>query len=170
MALGVLLGHPEVDVEQQEGAVRRRLGPSTVEHLAEPGDVDELVVVGQALERQRLVGGPGRSPSLEDPGSVDAERSEPADERRGVHVAVAVDGDLATRGHALRVEEALDLGLVDGVDPGDGERDGAGHVAASRDAAPVPAVVGDQRSDVDDRQVRVVESLMELGGGDRGHR
>ena len=42
VALGVLLGDAEVDVEQQELLVRRRLGSLAGEHVAQPRDVDEL--------------------------------------------------------------------------------------------------------------------------------
>ena len=41
MALRVLLGHPEVDVEEAERAGRRRLWAPAAEHVAEPRDVDE---------------------------------------------------------------------------------------------------------------------------------
>ena len=45
VALGIFLGDPEVDVEEQELLVRRRLGPLPVEHVAQPRDVDERLVV-----------------------------------------------------------------------------------------------------------------------------
>ena len=83
-----------------------------------------------------------------------------ADERGGVVRAVAVDDDVAAGDDPLLVEEAPDLGLVDDVEPGGREGDGARDVAAARLAVPAPAVVGGERADVDDGQSRVVESLL----------
>ena len=51
MALLVLLGHAEVDVEEEEPAGGRRLGAAAGEELAEPVDVDEPVVAGEPIDR-----------------------------------------------------------------------------------------------------------------------
>jgi hypothetical protein len=56
VTLLVLLGNTEIDVEEQERAGRRRLRPLAVEYLAEPFGVDELVVVRETLDGQRLIG------------------------------------------------------------------------------------------------------------------
>ncbi len=73
------------------------------------------------------------------------------------------DDDVAPGGDALGREQALDLGLVDGVEPDGRECDCARHVAAAGLAVAPPAVVGGQRPGVDDGQGRIVESVAEFG-------
>jgi hypothetical protein len=45
-------------MKELERTQRRRLRPTAVQQLTQPIGVDELLVVGQAIDRQRLVGGP----------------------------------------------------------------------------------------------------------------
>ena len=52
VALLVLLGDAEVDVEEEEAAGGRRLRPLAVEHGAEPVDVDEALVPRKPVERE----------------------------------------------------------------------------------------------------------------------
>ena len=170
VALGVFLGHAEVHVEEQELLVGRRLGRLPVEDVAQPRDVDELVVVGKPIEWQRRVGGPGRGPILVGASAGDAEIGEGRHELGGVVRSVAVDDDVAVGGDPLLVQEPPDLGLVDDPQPAGREGDRSRDVAAAGLAIPAPAVVGRERSDVDDGSSRVVQSLSEFGGGDRAHR
>ena len=101
-------GTPKLTWNSRKSAVRRRLGPSTVEHLARArrcrracrssgrrssGSASSAAQAGAPPSRIRAPSMPS-APSLRD-------------ERRGVDVAVAVDDDLAAGDHALRVEEAL---------------------------------------------------------------
>ena len=62
----VLLGDAEVHVEQEGVGAGRRLDGLPGEHVAQPADVDQALVVGQAVDRVRRVDGPGREPALED--------------------------------------------------------------------------------------------------------
>ena len=79
MIFGVLLRDAEVDVEQEPLAGRRRLGPFAIDDLAEPVDMDEPVVVDQAVDGAAVVGCPGAEAAVED-GDV---RDAPGLERRG---------------------------------------------------------------------------------------
>ena len=170
VSLGVFLGHAEVHVEEQELLVGRRLRRLPVEDITQPRDVHELVVVWKTIEWQRWVGGPGRGPILVSASAGDAEIGEGRHELGGIVRPIAVDDDVAIGGDPLLVQEPPDLGLVDDPEPAGREGDGSRDVAAAGLAVPTPAVVGGERSDVDDGSSRVVQSFAEFGGRDRAHR
>ena len=161
MSVRVFLRHAEIDVEEDELASRSGLGPFPVEHLAEPLDVDELLVLGQPLDGETLVGRPGRKPGLEDPRALDAEAVELG--RKGIRFEpIAIDHDVASSGDALGKEQAIDLCRIDAVKPRRGKGDGAGNVAAAGFSLEPPAVVGGDRSYVHDRGRAIGEASVEL--------
>ena len=89
-------GTPKFTWKSRNLLAGRRLGRDPVEDVAQPRDVDELVVVRKAIERQRRVGGPGAGPVLVRRGRPAMPRSaSAADELGGVVRSVAVDDDLA---------------------------------------------------------------------------
>ena len=132
--------------------------------------MDQRLVARELLEREPVVGGPSRGARGMGAGRLDAVDAQPGDELSRVGQSFAVYDDVAVGGDPLGVEEAPDLVLVDGPQPGGRERDGARDVAAARLAVGAPAVVGGQRPDVDDGETRVAESFSELVCGDGGHR
>src|SRR5205809_1070202 len=70
--LGVFLWHPKVHVEEQELPVRwSRLRVLPVERLAEPFDMDEPVVLRQALDRSICDARPGQESAVENPNVED---------------------------------------------------------------------------------------------------
>ena len=111
MALRVFLGHPEVHVEEQELALGRGFRALAREDLAEPVDVDELVVLRQALDRQVRVGRPGREAVGVDADVLDAELGQARGDGLGIVGPGAVDDDVPPGDDALLVEDAADLGL-----------------------------------------------------------
>ncbi len=173
MRLRVLLRNTEVDVEQEEVPGRCGLGRLTRQHLPEPIDGDELLVLRQLLDGERLVGCPGSEAARVDARARDAEPLERARDGRSVVRIVAVHHDLAIGGDALPGEQPRDLRLVDGGEPVGRQRGGARDVPATRFAAKSPAVVRRERPDVEDRERRVVEAIPQLcgidGSGGRGH-
>ncbi len=181
VALRVLLGDAEVHVEEQGLRVVVRLGALAGEQLADPLDVDEAVVVREALDREAVVRSPGREAGLVAEDVVVTELGQSRVESRRVLGAVAVDHDRAVERDALREKETLDLGLVDAAQPGRREDRRAWDVAAACLALEAPAVVGGDRADIDDGQARVGQAPVELVGRDgprgrsqdlirRGHR
>ena len=162
MALLVLLGNAEVDVEEQEVAVRRGLGRVACEQLPQPGGVHEFVVVRKALDRERLVGGPLRPARVVHADALLAQFDESRSHRPDLFGEVAVQHDLARVGDVLDPEQPLNLGGVDAIQPRAREGDRARDVAASCGARQVPAVVGGERTDVDDRQSGVVQAKAKL--------
>jgi hypothetical protein len=101
--------------------------------------------------------------------AVDAEALESRGQLDRIVGAIAVQDDVAAGGDTLGREEALDLGLVDGAQPGGQERRRAGDVAAARISPETPPVVGGHRADVDDRDRRVVKPVAKSSGGDGRH-
>lgn len=164
----VLFRNAEVDMEQLERAQRRRLGPSSVQQLAKPIGVDELLVVRQAVNRQGRIGGPLGPTTPVNPDSGLAQLGEPRLERDRVLRTIAIQDDLATLKDALRLQQPLHLGLVDAVQPRNREGDRSGDVTPSGRTARAPAVVGRQCPDVDYGQVGGAELLAKFGQGD-GH-
>src|SRR6185295_9106088 len=142
VALLVLLGDPEVDVEQEELAVGCRLGPPAGQNLAEPLDVDEPVVSGELVDRQARVGRPRPEAVLVDAGGVDPEPAEPRDEAPGVVESLAVDRDLSSGHDPLAGQLPLDLRRVQAVEPGRRKGDGARDVPAASVVPDAPAVIG----------------------------
>ena len=158
MVLLVLLGNPEIDVEEQEAACRSGFRALTREELCEPFGMDEPLVVRETLDGKRRVVRPLRPAVLLDSELCVAQADQPAPEHRHVIGLVPVEDDLATGNDVLLVQQSLDLDLVDALQPRGGKGDSSRDVTASRLARQSPAVVGGQRPDVDDRQVRVRES------------
>src|SRR5207237_6033096 len=66
----------------------------------------------------------------------------------------------------LGAEELLDLGRLDALEPCDRERNGTRDMAAAGFAAEAPAVVGSDRTDVDDGDRRIGNASAELLGRD----
>jgi MinD-like ATPase involved in chromosome partitioning or flagellar assembly len=64
VAFRVLLRDAEVDVEQAERAVRCRFGSPAGQDLAQPLDVDELVVPRKPFYREARIGGPCPEPRV----------------------------------------------------------------------------------------------------------
>ncbi len=140
MRLGVLLRNAEVDVEQAEVAGRGRIRRLAIKNGLQPVDVNELLVLREPVDPERRVGRPGSKARLVDAGALDAEADQPLGQPGRLGSACAVDGDLAVGGDALAREQPGDLGLVDGVEPRDRERNGARDVAAAE--RPLVRVVG----------------------------
>src|SRR5215208_7124228 len=155
-------------MEQGESLGRRRLRRLAVENATEPVDMDQLVVLRQAFDREFRVGRPRWPASGEHSNAFDLELREAGVHGCDVLGRRAIHDDVTARCEALRQEEAIDLRRVDAADPRCGECDGTGDVAPTRLAVEPPAVVGGERPDIDDREVRVMETVAELGGGDRG--
>ena len=164
VTVGVLLGYPEVHVEEHVAGRRGRLGPFACEHRLQPGDVHQLVVVRQALDGQAFVGRPGGPAGVIAAHVLEAARQQVARERDGVVRPVAIDHDRAAGLNALRTEEAFDLGRIHGSQPIARERHSARDVAAAGLASEAPAVVGGQWAHVDDRQCRVAQPVTKLVG------
>ena len=76
MAVRVFLGDTEVDVEQEVLPVPERVGAAAVDQLAHLLGVDELLVVGQLLDRVPFVSRPGREPGLVSPDIAETRRVE----------------------------------------------------------------------------------------------
>jgi hypothetical protein len=167
VTLGVFLGHAEVHVEQKESGVVVGLRLLAVEQLAEPFRVHESAVVGEAIDRQALVGRPcGQALFVQADVRV-AELFQQIAQRPSVGGAITVDDDGARCENSLRLEKLADLGLVDALEPGDRERGGAGKMAAACLAAETPAVERGDRADIDDREARLSEAGPELFSCDR---
>jgi hypothetical protein len=98
----VFLGDAEVDVEQEDAACRRRLGPASVEDFAEPRRMDQLTVARELLDRVAIVGGPIGPAGLEAPESGDADRLQAVDQRARVGLVVAVDDGGRPRREVVR--------------------------------------------------------------------
>jgi hypothetical protein len=100
----VLFRNPEIDVEDPVLAGRSGFRASPIQQVAEPFGVNELLVVGQAIGRQRLVGRPlGPSARVDADACVAQLRQSPPDGRRVLR-PIAVDDDLSAWKYALRVE------------------------------------------------------------------
>ena len=168
VVLGVLLGNAEVDVEQEPSTRRRDLRRPAGEEIAEPVDVDEPLEPGQIFDGPIVVGRPGRPIALESDDPVKAEAGEPQLERVGVGRFVAVDDDRVVRVHAPGRERRLEIDIRQAAEPLDRERGGPGDVPAARLAAEMPAVVGRERSQVDEMEVGLAEPGEELVGGHGG--
>ena len=160
VALLVLLGHAEVDVEEEEAVAWRGLRTLAVEHGTEPVDVDEALVPRKPLEGEGLVLEP-RIPVFVRPDARVVERREPR--RKGGRV-VAVEHDLTVGGHAFRHEHVAEVGVVEEPLPLAGKRDRAGDVAAAGGAVGAPAVEQVEWPGVDDRECGFVQAPAELLG------
>ena len=161
VAVGVLLRHPEVDVEEEESIPVVAFRTPAGDELVEPIGVDQPVVARQPLHRQALVRGPVRPSGFEDQDRVSA-CFEPERERPRVPRVVPVNDDRAALANPLLIDLALNLRLVEAVQPRVGERHRAGHVAAAALVVESPAVVRRGGADVDDRHVRLVEEPAEI--------
>ena len=104
VVLLVLLGNPEVDVEEQESARRRGLRPAAREELREPFGMDEPLVVRQALDGKACVGRPLGPAVLVDADICVPQVGQPAPERRDVLGVVAGEDDLAAGDDVLLVQ------------------------------------------------------------------
>ena len=113
MALGVLLRNAEVHVEEQEPARGRGLGLASGEDLLEPGDVDELLVPGKALDGKGAVRSPLLPTGLVRARSVIAECRQSREQRRGGARAIPVDHDLTTGVDVLRPQQLDDVGVIE---------------------------------------------------------
>ena len=170
MAVDVLLGNAEVDVKEEVTPRRCRFRMAAAEQLPEPVVVDELLVVGQSLEREAFVCGPlgpagvGANRCLDSP-------CDPVTEER-CPFGVAVDHELGAFGDPFVDEELLKLALVEPRQPGGGKRDRTRDVAASGSTRLAPTVVVEQRSYVDDAEAGLPDSASQLACGDLrfGHR
>ena len=128
--------------------------------------MDELAVAGERLGRQSRIVQPGGPAARELADLVEAVRAEsPGDAVRVVR-GRAVDDDRSVRAHAVRGEPLDDLAALERLEPRRRERGGAGDVAA-RHAVHGPAVVSDQRPDVDDGDPARGEGRVELVRRDR---
>ena len=162
--LGVFLWHPKVHVEEQELPVRwSRLRVLPVERLAEPFDMDEPVVLRQALDRSICDARPGQESAVENPNVEDPQPLQSGSDRGGFETG-AVD-DHRSLGHdLLGHEESVDLGFVNAVQPAAREGHGARNVPSARLIVKPPAVVCRQRSDIDDGEGGVLEPRVKLVG------
>ena len=113
--------------------------------------------------------GPGGRATDEDPYGRDAESPDLVGDRVGIEVAIAVDDDLVPGCDALGLEKALDLGFVDGLEPGRREGDGTGQMPSSRLVVPSPAVIRGQRPDIDDGQRWLVDAFAQFVYRDHRH-
>jgi hypothetical protein len=166
VVLRVLLGHAEVDVEEEVPAGRRGLGPTAVEQLLEPVGVHELLVVRQGLDRKGLVGRPLRPAGRVRANARVTQLGQRRPEGRDV-LGIAVQHDLSAEDDVLRLEQAIDLGVVDACEPRARERDGSLDVTSASFPVRAPAVVGRQPPDIDDRQSVVGEPPAQLGRRNR---
>ena len=164
VSVGVLLGDPEVHVEEHVAGRRGGLRPLSCEHSLQPGDVHQLVVVRQALDRQALVARPRGPAGVIGVHVLETTREEVTGERDRVDGPVAVDHDGTAGLNALRSEEAFDLGRIHGSQPIPRERHSARDMAAADLASEAPAVVRGQRAHVDDRQGRFAQPIAKLVG------
>src|SRR5919201_668463 len=126
--------------------------------------MDELVVVRQSLDGQVRVGRPLGPSSFVDSDALVAQVRQPGPDRQDTLRIIAVEDDLPARKNTFRVEQPLDVGAVDAVQPGAREGDGSRDVSAPSLSTTTPAVVAGQRADVDDGEIGFVESPPELGG------
>ncbi len=168
MAFLVLLRDAEVDMEQEEPAGRGRFRATAGEELAEPLDVDEPVVLRQALDGTLGCRNPAREAAGQDPGRLDPVRPEHVGDNGRFGVVLAVDHDVAPGRDPLAAQEPDDLGPVDADEPGRRQGDRARDVAAARLVTDPPAVVGAEGPDVDDRQLGPGQDGLEPGGVDGG--
>jgi hypothetical protein len=161
VAVAVLLGHSEVDVEEQVPARGSRLGRAAGEQLLQPRRMDELAVTLEPLDRQRRVGAPLGEAGVVGPRAHAQMLGDPAVED-GCGVAAAVDDDLLAGRDPLALEGEEELRVVETRQPTGGERHRARHVATADVALDPPAVVRRQRACVDDAQARFAEPRGEL--------
>ena len=168
MSVGILLGYAKVHVEEQDLPGRSGFRRLAIEQASKPVDVDELVVVGQAIEGEGFIRRPLAPAALMDPNTFMAIVDQPCGKGGHIPRAVAVDHDVAVWSDAFCLQQSLDFFLVDALQPGAGECHGAGDVAAPGLTSEPPAVVRGHRPNVDDAQVRIAEPIAELGGRDWG--
>ncbi len=162
MVLLVFLGDAEVDVEQDGPPRRGGLRGLAGEQPTKPVDVDESLVVRQFLDGQIRIGRPRREPGFQRPDPAVPIGDQPRLESGGVLRSIRVEDDRAVRRDPLLPEQPDDLGFVDRVEPGGGECDRTGDVAAARLAVEAPAVECRDRPQVHDGQFGVVEALAKL--------
>ncbi len=159
VCLEILLGHAEVDVEEEGSALGRRLGSCAVDERTQPRGMHQRLVARQLVDRQRVISRPGAEPTLEDADIGQTPRPQDRDQSAGVIEAIAIEDRTALGADPLLLEDPLDLRRVDGVEPLHGEREGTRDVATPGVVALAPAVVGAQRSGVDDGHGRIAEAI-----------
>jgi hypothetical protein len=165
VALRVLLGHAEVHVEEQEVAFGSCLGAAAGQELGEPGGVNQLLVAGQTLDGSGRVGRPCGEPTVEASHLRVPEVGQQAGEEVDVD-RVAIEHDVAGGDDVLGPQDPLDLGPVDTAEPGGRERRRARHVATARLGAEPPAVVAGNGAEIDDGEIRIAQTSLEVRGRD----
>ena len=161
-------GTPKLTWKSRNDWIRRRLGLSSREDVAEPRDVDEgLSWFGSAARAaaSSSAAQPG-APAVEDRAPSRLRVPERGGEPVGVGRPVAVDDHVASGGDPLGIEQSPDLGAIDRLAarrPGTRPRPGCGRRAPRRSAASRcrPPAAGYRRW-----WAWVGESIAESAGGD----
>ncbi len=167
--LCVLLGDAEVDVEEEEPASRGGFRSLAGEHLFQPVDMHETLVLRELVHGQAGVGRPGREAPVQRRDVVEAPFPQDGGQESGVVRPGAVHDGATTMREPLLVEDALDFGGVHAGEPLGREWHGSRDVATAGVGALAPPVVGAERPHIDDDLSRVVKTSMEGCWRDRGH-
>ena len=123
--------------------------------------MNEALVVGEAIHRQALVGGP-RDPLVVRSDVVEADLGEPRAQPVDLAGAGPVEDERSVGSHALHGQKVAEVVVREDAQPGARQRHGAGQVTAARLSGRAPAVERMKRPRIDDRQARVAETQLEL--------
>ena len=146
-------------MEKAERAGRSGLRGPPVEQLAKPVWMDKLLVIGEPIDRQRSLRRPLGPAALVSPDTQLSQRRQPCPQRQAILGPIAIEDDLPAVENGLRAQQPLDLRRINGLQPGAREGNRARDMPSSNGASRTPAVVGGEGSNIDESQIRVVESL-----------